>query len=163
MRFFTRSARPVRKNHTVTPSTNLSGGTVPNHVWHLTGRSSSGTGSFSNRRTSRPPRSMCDWPPSGAWLMKPPIPAYSAAWIDSGCLLGCGHEHETLMEAASCIPCAGGYVVGIEGGVMRSLSTEEEAEFQSVIRNHPSSKPAPYTSTEEETSSRVSVPGTRDP
>jgi Phage integrase family len=66
MRFFTRSARPVRKNHTVTPSTNLSGGTVPNHAWHLTGRSSSGTGSFSNRRTSRPPRSMCDWPPSGS-------------------------------------------------------------------------------------------------
>jgi len=50
-RFFTRSARPVRKNHMVTPSTNLSGGTVPNHVLHLTGRSSSGTGSFSNRRT----------------------------------------------------------------------------------------------------------------
>jgi hypothetical protein len=70
---------------------------------------------------------------------------YSAAWIDSGCLLACGHEHETLMEAASCIPCAGGYVVGIENGVMCSLSTEEETEFQSDIRNHPSSKPAPYT------------------
>ncbi len=41
MRFLTRLARPVRKNHTVTPSTNLSGGTVPNHVLHLTGRSSS--------------------------------------------------------------------------------------------------------------------------
>src|SRR5467141_1863062 len=50
------------KNHTVTPLTNLSGGTVPNHVWHLTERLSFGTGSFSNRRTSRPPRSMCDWP-----------------------------------------------------------------------------------------------------
>jgi hypothetical protein len=48
----------ARNNHTVTPSTNLSGGTVPNHVWHLTGQSSSGTGSFSNRRTSRPPRTM---------------------------------------------------------------------------------------------------------
>ena len=54
MRFFTRSARPVRKNHTVTPSTNLSGGPVPNHVWHLTGRLSSGTGSFSNWRWMRP-------------------------------------------------------------------------------------------------------------
>jgi hypothetical protein len=32
MRFFTRSARPVRKNHTVTPSTNLSGGTVPKTI-----------------------------------------------------------------------------------------------------------------------------------
>ena len=36
MRFFTRSAQPVRKNHTVMPSTNSSGGIVPNHVWHLT-------------------------------------------------------------------------------------------------------------------------------
>jgi hypothetical protein len=58
---------------------------------------------------------------------------YSAAWTDSGCLLSCGHEHETLVEAASCIPCARGYVVGIENGVMRSLRTEEESEFQSVI------------------------------
>jgi hypothetical protein len=69
---------------------------------------------------------------------------YSAAWTDSGCLLGCGHEHETLVEAASCIPCAGGFVVGIENGVVRSLRTEEEeSEFQSVI--HSSKKPAPYT------------------
>jgi hypothetical protein len=30
MRFSTRSAQSVRKNHTVTPLTNLSGGTVPN-------------------------------------------------------------------------------------------------------------------------------------
>ena|SRR2546422_11563935 len=36
MRFFTRSAQPVRKNHTVMPSTNLLDGIVPNHVWHLT-------------------------------------------------------------------------------------------------------------------------------
>lgn len=31
----------------------------PNHVWPLTELSSFATGSFSNRRTSRPPRSMC--------------------------------------------------------------------------------------------------------
>jgi hypothetical protein len=70
---------------------------------------------------------------------------YSAAWTDSGCLLDCGHEHETLADAASCIPSAGGYVVGIESGVMRSLRTEEESEFQSVIRGHSTTKPAPYT------------------
>jgi hypothetical protein len=68
---------------------------------------------------------------------------YSAAWTDSGCLLVCGHEHETLVEAASCIPCAGGYVVGVENGVMRSLRTEEESEFQSLIRD-PSKYPAPH-------------------
>ena len=50
---------------------------------------------------------------------------YSAAWTDSGWLLGCGHDHETIIEAASCIPCAEGYVVCIENGVMRSLKTEE--------------------------------------
>jgi hypothetical protein len=57
---------------------------------------------------------------------------YSAAWTDSGFLLGCSHEHETIAEADSCIPCAGGYVVGVENGVMRSLTGEEEAEFQRV-------------------------------
>jgi len=46
MRFFTRSAQPVRKNHTVLPSTNLSDGIVPNHVWHLTELSSFAIGFF---------------------------------------------------------------------------------------------------------------------
>jgi hypothetical protein len=68
---------------------------------------------------------------------------YSAAWTDSGCLFVCGHEHATLTEAVTCIPCAGGYVVGIENGVMRSLSPKEESEFQAVIRDH-SAKPAPH-------------------
>jgi hypothetical protein len=57
---------------------------------------------------------------------------YSAARTDSGFLLGCPHEHETIAEADSCIPCAGGYVVGVENGVMRSLTAGEETEFQRV-------------------------------
>ena len=57
---------------------------------------------------------------------------YSAAWTDSGFLLGCSQEHETIVDADCCIPCAGGYVVGVENGVMRSLTAEEEAEFQRV-------------------------------
>jgi hypothetical protein len=57
---------------------------------------------------------------------------YSAAWTDSGFLLGCSHEHETIADADSCIPCAGGYVVAVENGVMRSLTAEEESEFQRV-------------------------------
>jgi hypothetical protein len=57
---------------------------------------------------------------------------YSAAWTDSGFLLGCSHKHETIVEADSCIPCAGSYVVGVENGVMRSLTAEEETEFQRV-------------------------------
>jgi hypothetical protein len=57
---------------------------------------------------------------------------YFAAWTDSGFFLGCSHEHETVAEADSCIPCAGGYVVAVEDGVMRSLTAEEEAEWQPV-------------------------------
>jgi len=58
---------------------------------------------------------------------------YSAAWTDSGFLLGCSHEHETIVEADSCIPCAGGYIVAVEDGVMRSLTAEEDAEWQRVL------------------------------
>jgi hypothetical protein len=57
---------------------------------------------------------------------------YSAAWTESGCFISCSHEHETIVEADSCIPCAGGYVVGVEDGVIRSLTAEEEGEFQRV-------------------------------
>lgn len=64
---------------------------------------------------------------------------YSAAWTDSGFFLGCSHEHETIGEADSCIPRAGGYLVAVENGVIRSL-TAEESEFQRVHY-------APYTDT----------------
>ena len=66
--------------------------------------------------------------------------SYSAAWTDSGFLLDCSHEHETIAEADSCIPCAGGYVVAVENGVMRSLTAKEEAEFQPVHRAPPTNK-----------------------
>jgi hypothetical protein len=62
-RFFTRSAQRVRKNHTVMPTTSLSGGIAPNRVFHLTELSSFATGSFSNKRTLHPPPSMCGSPP----------------------------------------------------------------------------------------------------
>lgn len=55
---------------------------------------------------------------------------YFAAWTDSGCLLGCWHQHQTVSEAASCISYAGGYVIAVEDGVMRCTTAEEEAEFQ---------------------------------
>jgi hypothetical protein len=55
---------------------------------------------------------------------------YSAAWTECGCLMSCWHEHKTVLEAAPCIPSAGGDVVGVENGVMRSLTAEEESEFQ---------------------------------
>jgi hypothetical protein len=70
---------------------------------------------------------------------------YSAAWTDSGFLVGCSHEHATIADADSCIPCAGGYVVVVENGVMRSLTAEEEAEFQRVHYAPRTDKPAVAT------------------
>ena len=70
---------------------------------------------------------------------------YSAAWTECGCLVSCWHEHKTVAEAASCIPCAGGYVVGVENAVMRSLTAEEESEFQCVV--HPPCANSPVVQT----------------
>jgi len=61
---------------------------------------------------------------------------YSATWTECGCLISCSHEHKTVAECASCIPCAGGYVVGVENGAMRSLTAEEESEFQCAVPSH---------------------------
>jgi hypothetical protein len=55
---------------------------------------------------------------------------YFSAWTDSGCLLRCEHEHQTVTSAAACISCAGGYVVAVENGTLRALTDAEEAEFQ---------------------------------
>lgn len=62
-------------------------------------------------------------------------------WIS----LGCSYEHKTVMKAASCIPCAGGYVVGVEDGAMRSLTAEEESEFQCAVPGHSTDNPAVET------------------
>jgi len=58
---------------------------------------------------------------------------YFSAWTDSGCLLGCDHEHQTVTSAAACISCAGGYVVAVEKGVLRALNDAEEVEFQHAM------------------------------
>ncbi len=57
---------------------------------------------------------------------------YFAAWTDSGCLLGCDHQHLTVVAAVVCAqsPCAGAYVVAVEDGVLRELNAREEREFQ---------------------------------
>lgn len=65
---------------------------------------------------------------------------YFAAWTDSGCLLGCDDEHQTVTEAVDChssISHAGSYVVAVENGILRALTDVEEAEFQSTPRKQP--------------------------
>ena len=58
---------------------------------------------------------------------------YFAAWTDSGCLLGCDHEHPTIASAVACIPCAGGYVVAVENGTLHALNDNEVFEFQAAM------------------------------
>jgi hypothetical protein len=57
---------------------------------------------------------------------------YFAAWTDSGFLLGCDHEHETVPEAVACISCGGGYVIAVENNVLRALTDEEEAALRQL-------------------------------
>jgi hypothetical protein len=59
-----------------------------------------------------------------------PSPYYFAAWTDSGCLLGCDHEHPTVISAVVCISCTGEYVVAVENGRLRELNDGEERDFQ---------------------------------
>ena len=51
-----------------------------------------------------------------------------------------------MVEAASCIPCAGGYVVAVENGARRSLTAAEEYAFQRPIldsTDDPAVEPSP--------------------
>lgn len=58
---------------------------------------------------------------------------YLAAWTDSGSLISCEHQHETIASAVACISRAGGYVVAVENGELRTLDNCEEAEFEYAI------------------------------
>jgi hypothetical protein len=83
---------------------------------------------------------------------------YSAAWTDFGFFLGCSHEHKTIAEADSCIPCSGSYVVGVENGVMRSLTAEEETELRRVHCAPRVDKPAPDTTVQVPEEKAISDP-----
>lgn len=56
---------------------------------------------------------------------------YFAAWTESHCLLGCDHQHETVISAVACCTAApGSYVIAVEKGQLRELDEKEEREFQ---------------------------------
>ena len=55
---------------------------------------------------------------------------YIAAWTDSGCTIGCTHEHRSVISAAACISNAGGFVVAVEDRNLRELNEKEESDFQ---------------------------------
>ena len=58
---------------------------------------------------------------------------YFAAYTDRGCLVGCDHEHATVVSATACISCARGYPIAVDNGVLRALNDDEEAEFQEAM------------------------------
>jgi hypothetical protein len=52
---------------------------------------------------------------------------YEAAWTDSWVYCRCFHAHKTLIEAAKCgMPQPGFYVLAVEEGKQRELTTAEE-------------------------------------
>lgn len=61
-----------------------------------------------------------------------PSPFYFAACTDSGFLIGCDHEHLTVVSAVVCAQSAGAgaYVIASGDGQLRELTDEEEHEFQ---------------------------------
>ena len=57
---------------------------------------------------------------------------YFAAWTDSGRLLGCEHQHHTVVSAVVCAQSdgSGAYVAAVEDGIVRQLDEAEDREFQ---------------------------------
>ena len=56
---------------------------------------------------------------------------YHAAYADGGKYLRlCLHRHPTIISAAACVSTAGEYVVAIENGLIRALTSVEEAEYE---------------------------------
>jgi hypothetical protein len=54
-------------------------------------------------------------------------PHYEAAWSDSSCHCRCFHTHPTLIQAAQCgASHPGFYVIAIESGETRELTTDED-------------------------------------
>ena len=60
---------------------------------------------------------------------------YFAAWTDSGRLLGCEHEHHTVVSAVVCAQSdgAGAYVAAVEDGIVRHLDEAEDREFHGAM------------------------------
>lgn len=58
---------------------------------------------------------------------------YVAAYTDSGRLMVCDHQHQTILSAVACISSAGGYVVAVDNGRIRELNPDEESEFQRIV------------------------------
>lgn len=58
---------------------------------------------------------------------------YVSAFTDSGRLICCFHEHQTVLSAAACVSSAGGFVLAVEDEQLRELGPAEEREFNQAM------------------------------
>jgi diguanylate cyclase (GGDEF)-like protein len=58
---------------------------------------------------------------------------YVAYWSEGKLVILCGHQHETLSEAAACIQSVNGSVKAVTGGQERPLSSEEGEELRKSL------------------------------
>ena len=58
---------------------------------------------------------------------------YYAAFTDGECIIGCQHQHATIISAVACISAAGGYVIAVENNENRQLNDAEELVFQRAM------------------------------
>jgi hypothetical protein len=55
---------------------------------------------------------------------------YVACWTEDDGIYYCGHEHESIVEAMTClVPGGGNFIRAYEAGVSRSLDDREFLEF----------------------------------
>lgn len=75
-------------------------------------------------------------------MPSPPPFYYFCAWTDSGCLCGCDHFHLTLASAVACSfsGYAGAYVIAVEKGEYRALTSKEEIEWRELMYGSPERK-----------------------
>jgi hypothetical protein len=65
---------------------------------------------------------------------------YFAAHYDSEVLIGCKHPHSTVISAANCISCAGGFVVAVEDGNQRALNPKEQRDSDIAVHGRASER-----------------------
>jgi len=75
-------------------------------------------------------------------MPSPPSFYYFCAWTDSGCPCGCDHFHLTLASAVACSSAAyaGAYVIAVEKGEYRALTTKEEIVWRELMYGSPERK-----------------------
>jgi hypothetical protein len=64
--------------------------------------------------------------------------AYAVCWVEGGSIYSCGHEHESIADAMTCLaPRSGEFIRACESGIYRSLNEREVVTFLTALRDMP--------------------------